>query len=184
MLQVNLVKRTLDDLKTSGKTTRNDMVNAVLPRVALDMVSYSSYDTAVFEGSSSASFLDALQLIKRQHHRTAASPDKAVYVGEFGVSSMNTNWDDTMERIKSGVNTAVAAGMRHLIYWQVYDNSLNPLGKEHYGTDKCDERMVEKGPVYDQKYIEGFFMIHPDLEFYRPPAAYFRKMVRSKWNDT
>jgi hypothetical protein len=42
-----------------------------------------------------------VRFVKSQHVRTEAAPEQAMYIGEFGVSAMNTNWDDTMERIKT-----------------------------------------------------------------------------------
>jgi len=152
-------------------------VTAVLPRVALDMVSYSSYDSALDQAFNQGAFWNSIRLVQRMHRRTAASPEKAVYVGEFGVNAMATDWDDVMEKVKNAVNVGAAAGLAYLVYWQMYDNVLNPKGKAHYGLDKCDSRMVDKGPVYDQQYLEGFFVQHPDMEYYRPPATYMHKML-------
>lgn len=181
LLQVNVVKDALEEYEGSGRNKRNDMVTAVLPRVALDMVSYSAYDTGTIEGSHLGLFSRALRFIKKQHRRTEGSPSNPVYVGEFGVSSMNTNWDDTMEKIKNVVNVAIAEGARYVVYWQIFDNVLNDVGKQFYQTDKCNYKAMEKGPVYDQKLIQGYFLIHPDKEFLRPPASYLKKMWNGNW---
>jgi hypothetical protein len=45
-------------------------------------------------------------------------------------------------------------------------------GQEKYGVERCDASMLSKGPVYDQAYIQGFFLLHPDLLYYRPNAAW------------
>lgn len=160
------------------------MVTAVLPKVALDMVSYSSYDSTIEPGYAEGDFWSSLRLVQRMHRKTAESPERAVYVGEFGVNSMATDWDDTMEKVKNALNVGAAANLAYMIYWQMFDNALNPKGREHYGIDRCDSRMIEKGPVYDQQYIEGFFIQHPDLEYYRPTAAYWQKMLHGEVNSS
>ncbi len=181
--EVNLVKAASEEFARKGHSKRQDMVTAVLPRVALDMVSYSSYDSTLVPEASHGAFFEAVRFIQRMHRRTAEAPEKAVYVGEFGVNTMSTDWDDTMEKIKNAVNVGAAAGLAYLVYWQMYDNSLNPKGKEHYGLDRCDSRMVAKGPVYDQQYIEGFFLQHPDMEYYRPPATFLHKMLNGQSDE-
>lgn len=182
-MQVNLVRQAADDMVRRGHSPRVDVATAVLPRVALDMVSYSSYDSTLAPDFNQGAFWRSVRLVQRMHRRTPASPEKAVFVGEFGVNSMATDWDDVMEKVKSAVNVGAASGLAYLVYWQMYDNSLNPKGKAHYGIDKCDSRMVAKGPVYDQQYIDGFFLQHPDMEYYRPPATYWRKMLHGEMED-
>jgi hypothetical protein len=181
--EVNLVKASAEEFARKGHSKREDMVTSVLPRVALDMVSYSSYDSTLIPEASHGAFWQSIRFIQRMHRRTVESPEKAVYVGEFGVNTMSTDWDDAMEKVKNAVNVGAAAGLAYLIYWQMYDNALNPKGKEHYGLDKCDARMIDKGPVYDQQYLEGFFLQHPDMEYLRPVANYLKKMLHGETQD-
>ena len=182
--EVNLVRDSAQEYAKKGRVVvRQDMVTTVLPRVALDMISYSAYDSTLIPEASTGAFFEAVRFIQRMHRRTAEAPEKAVYVGEFGVNTMSTDWDDSMEKIKNAVNVGAAAGLAYLIYWQMFDNALNPKGKEHYGLDRCDSRMVAKGPVYDQQYLEGFFLQHPDMEYLRPPASYLEKMLHGKFDE-
>ena len=57
-----------------------NMVTAVVPRVSLDLISYSSYDAMQLP-----EFGDVLAYIARMHNRTSASPLVAVYIGEYGL---------------------------------------------------------------------------------------------------
>ena len=52
------------------RKTCKKMVQSVIPKVALDMVSYSAYDSQ----KSSVDFKDSLQEIANRHNRTASSP--------------------------------------------------------------------------------------------------------------
>jgi hypothetical protein len=72
--EVNLVRTSID-------VGFPNVVNTVLPHVALDMVSYSAYDTE----ADDVYFGRALAFIAAHHVRTPASPPIAVYVG--GVSA-------------------------------------------------------------------------------------------------
>jgi len=183
--EVNLVWASAQELTRKGHGgRRQDMVTAVLPRVALDMISYSAYDSTLIPEASTGAFFESIRFIQRMHRRTPEAPEKCVYVGEFGVNTMSTDWDDSMEKIKNAVNVGAAAGLAFIVYWQMYDNALNPKGKEHFGVDLCDSRMVAKGPVYDQQYLEGFFLQHPDMEYLRPPASYWTKMLQGKLDET
>jgi len=78
--EVNLVASCIHN------TTCGNIVRAVLPHVALDYVSYSSYDSM-----RTPALADALDLIAGQHNRTAASPERALFITEFGVPETTTD---------------------------------------------------------------------------------------------
>jgi len=63
-----------------------NIVTAVLPVVPLDYVSYSSYDTM-----RTPQLADALDLIDSLHKRTAASPERSLFITEFGVPETTTD---------------------------------------------------------------------------------------------
>lgn len=71
--EVNLVRSSV----LSGAA---NMITEVVPHVALDLLSYSCYDS-----QQTPQFLSALQYIAAHHNRTTASPPVAVYIGEFGL---------------------------------------------------------------------------------------------------
>jgi predicted transcriptional regulator len=54
--QVNLVKARLEEMAEKGRSQRVDMVTSVLPRVALDMVSYSAYDAGLASDAAYGGF--------------------------------------------------------------------------------------------------------------------------------
>jgi hypothetical protein len=54
--EVNLVKARLEEMAEKGRSQRVDMVTSVLPRVALDMVSYSAYDAGLASDAAYGGF--------------------------------------------------------------------------------------------------------------------------------
>jgi hypothetical protein len=60
---MNLVRETSLELEATGRTQRVDMVTSVLPRVALDVVSYSCYDAALAEDADRGGLWRAIKLV-------------------------------------------------------------------------------------------------------------------------
>lgn len=63
-----------------------NIVRAVLPKLPLDYVSYSSYDTM-----RTPQLADALDLIAAGHNRTAATPARPLFITEFGLPETITD---------------------------------------------------------------------------------------------
>jgi hypothetical protein len=58
-----------------------DMINEVVPYVALDLISYSSYDT-----EQTAQFGEAINYIAGKQNKTNATPTASVVIGEYGLA--------------------------------------------------------------------------------------------------
>lgn len=112
--EVNLVR-------TSMQSGFPNIIRSVIPFVALDLVSYSSYDTMC--GSD---FLPALQYIAAHHNRTNASPPVAVYVGEFGEPQRLKPQPVVADCIQNVVTTALGSfGAPYVLFWEVYGNQVD-----------------------------------------------------------
>jgi hypothetical protein len=118
--EVNLVAAALPPSPSPQGLTY--MVRTVLPHVALDVVSYSSYDTM-----AGPQFADALDYIAAQHVPTSATPlnDSAVYVAEFGVAQMRNPLATVEAVTQNVVKVALSAGpggkrrAAHVFWWEL-----------------------------------------------------------------
>lgn len=132
----------------------------VLPHVALDAVSYSSYDSMHFNPGFGA----ALDFIAAHHNRTTASPPApAVWIAEYGVAQ-NEESAAYVRDVYGNVNAwALSAGpagrprSMHTFAWELFDNEVTvnarfPGGRCNAGT----------GPEFNASNLHGFWLIRPD----------------------
>lgn len=133
--EVNLVERAM----LEGKPC---VTNAVLPKTKnLDLVSYSSYDTA----PKGEVFRKALDFIAANMPDRAPFGAKNVYVGEYGWPE-NEDPVRHRETVRNVVRTAVDWGCPYVVYWELY----------------CNE--PRKKPVVANDDARGFWLIRPDGE--------------------
>ena len=108
-----------------------NIVDSVIPYVALDLISYSSYDTMC-----TANFLPALRYIEAHHNRTEASPPTAVYVGEFGEKARLTPPNVVENCVRNVVANALGAfGAPYVLYWEVYGNQVDGVSARKPGKE-------------------------------------------------
>ena len=146
--EVNLVQAS----RTKGD---KNMVNAVLPYVATDMVSYSSYDTE----SDPENFRAALVYLQQQHNRTAAAPlgPAAVFVAEYGMGENTATAERIAFTVRNVVNEALAFGASFVVYWETFCNECT--GGPGCSAGRCHDPKV---PVADPKRLHGFWLLRPD----------------------
>ena len=131
--EVNLVARAMEEKQPN-------VVNAVLPKTHLDLVSYSAWDTL----RDRERFARALDYIAQHMPDSAAFGAKSVYIGEYGLPENDAGIDAVRDAVTHVTDTAVAWGCPYLIYWQVY----------------CNEAI--RKPVEDNGDVRGFWLIKPD----------------------
>lgn len=112
----------------------------VLPKVAVDLVSYSAWDTK----ESPRRFGEALAFIARHKRLTGAFGQEAVYVGEFGLPESEGGPDRAFERTVKLLDVARRFGCPYAVYWQLY----------------CNEATVPE-PKVNSDY-KGFWLLRPD----------------------
>ena len=140
--EVNLVGSCLTNM------TCGNIVRAVLPHVALDYVSYSSYDTM-----RTPQLADALDLIRAQHNRTAASPERALFITEFGLPETSADPETVMAVVKNVLSIGRAKDLARVHYWQT-------INSEKLGGGNC----ANGPPIYDPAKQNGFWTTLPNGE--------------------
>ncbi len=131
--EVNLVVQAMRDNKP-GVTDR------VLPKVKLDLVSYSAWD-----GQGDAETLrKALDFIAAHMREGGAFGKRSVYVGEYGYPENDGGLEKVRQIVTTALDTALEWGCPYVIYWQVY----------------CNE--ARRQPVTKNDDVRGFWLIKPD----------------------
>jgi hypothetical protein len=122
------------------------MTEHVLPKVELDLVSYSSYDGM----KDQLTFWRCLEEI-RSHSRTGPLFGKqALYVGEMGIPE-NDAPKRIVERWDEFMGVMLAANVKYIVHWELYCNELN---------QKLNPK--PKPPVTDPSQVRGFWLVKPD----------------------
>lgn len=132
------------------------MVRDVLPKVELDLVSYSCYDGM----KDPITLWKCLGEIRRNIKLTGAAGQNGLYIGEIGIPE-NEQPEKLAERWDKWLAVALAAKVRYIIHWQLYCNEL--------------AKTEEKPPIKDLKSVRGFWLIKPDGEL-SEAGKYFRRL--------
>lgn len=113
-VEINLVQQIM-----SG-STRPRMINAVLPYINPDYVSYSAWDSL---WPSITALPGALTYIQAHMVPKPSVPGTRVFVGEFGAKA--SYWGPTKQNTlsMSVIREALSWGVPLVFYWAVYDNS-------------------------------------------------------------
>lgn len=131
--EVNLVRRAMDHGPPSVTTD-------VLPHVAVDLASYSAWDTK----DSPARFGEALAFIAKHKRPTEPFGAPGVYVGEFGLPESEATERQVLERTTDLLAVARRFGCPYAVYWQLY----------------CNEPTTSP-PTLNGDY-KGFWLVRPD----------------------
>jgi hypothetical protein len=131
--EVNLVVQSMRD-------GRPGVVNRVLPKTKVDLVSYSAWD-----GQGDAKTLRAaMDFIASSTPPSKAFGAKNVYLGEFGKPENDFSPAKVEQTIRIAVETGLDWGCPYIVYWQVY----------------CNE--AKTTPAKANADVRGFWLIRPD----------------------
>ena len=112
----------------------------VLPHLAVDLVSYSAWDTK----DSPAHFAEALAFIAKHKRATKPFDEHGVYVGEFGLPESEATPQLGLERTTALLAEARRFGCPYAVYWQLY----------------CNEPIIK--PARSNADYKGFWLVRPD----------------------
>jgi len=125
-----------------------NMVNKVLPHTHLDLISYSSWDSATSHWSDPKVLREALDFIAANAPDSADFGNRNVYLGEFGMPENGYSLEQIRTAIPNAVRTGLDWGCPYIVYWQLYCNELK------------DPKT--KPPVQSNDAVKGFWLIRPD----------------------
>ena len=131
----------------SLREDRPSIANKVLPKVAVDFVSYSAYDSQ----HDPALLRDTLDYLQAKLSPKPGLPEKRVFIGEYGfwtwkdgqVQNTPAQQNDKSLRV---IRTALDWGCPFILYWQLYNNELDPDGR-HRGFWMIDSEGVRQ-PIF------------------------------------
>lgn len=136
-IEVNRVFDTLKGIPT--------ICSHVLPRVALDYVSWSSYDGM----KNAANTWKGLEII-RHYARPAPGHDKPrVFIGEVGFPERNKTRAQIMEWWDRAMAVFFAQDIPYIIHWELYCNEPVDGDKKNRRVRTADE-------------MRGFWLLRPD----------------------
>ena len=121
---------------------RPALVNEVLPKTTVDLVSYSSYDTA----SNPEKFKAALNYIESKLAPKPAITGRRIFVGEYGFPACRFPPEKQDAMSRQLICAALEWGCPLVLYWEIYNNEIEN-GKQS-GFWMIDDKGV-KQPVYD-----------------------------------
>ena len=133
----------------------------VVPKVALDALSYSSYDTQWLNPQ----FADALDFIASHHNRTTASPPAAVWVAEYGLALNDDPYpSDALALYQHVIATALtpspvtgAPRAFATFAWELFDNEH--AKSVRFPGERCT---AATGPEFDASQLRGFWLRAPN----------------------
>lgn len=144
-VELNFVRKAMDHDKPA-------IVNRVLPFIKTDYVSWSSYDVtspAAKRGEKKGRerVFQALDYIEA-HLPPSDIPGKRVFIGEYGfplaeVKDAKLQREYSAEIMKWGLQW----GCPFVLYWELYDNEIDPATGAHRGYWLIDDQGV-KQPVW------------------------------------
>ena len=128
----------LNHVKKSLKDGRPTIVNAVLPHIKTDYVSWSSYDitleAARLGGAKGRKMVhDALNYIE-QHLPQSDIPGKRVFIGEYGFNLQEAeNGEIQKRKAASVIQWGLEWGCPFILYWELYCNEIDASTGKHRG---------------------------------------------------
>ena len=110
-------------VRDAMKDGRKRMVNAVLPKVNVDFISYSAYDCQMLPVAEVRATLD---YVNAQIPPKAGLPAKRVFIGEFGLSWAFCGADGEVHRKKNAEILTKFLSWRPVmtLFWQYYNNEV------------------------------------------------------------
>ena len=132
--ELNLVRLAMQGRKT--------VCNDVLPKTAVDFVSYSSYDTQKDPEQLRA----ALDYIAAKLPPKAGLAGRRVFIGEYGYPADRFPPEEQDEMSRRTIRAALAWGCPLILYWEMYNNEIDKQGKQR-GFWLIDDKGI-KQPIY------------------------------------
>lgn len=134
-VEVNLVQKGMKGAKC--------VTNDVLPKTAVDFVSYSAYDSQTRDIVQPMK--QAMDYIESRLPPKAGIAGKRVFIGEYGFPSAKMDPRSQDEKSRLVMKAGLEWGCPFVLYWEMYNNEV--VEGKHRGFWLIDDKNV-KQPVY------------------------------------
>jgi len=165
-VEANMVQKSIREGRVS-------VASALVPLVNPDFVSYSAYDSTDPDKDLHNDLPKALDYMQSKLKPKPGLPQKRVFVGEFGAPTLHYTAQQQDARVRDVIATAAQWGTPFVLYWQLYNNELEPDGSPR-GFWLIDDKGV-KQPVY--------FTLQHYYADARAYAAHFESVHKRKPTD-
>lgn len=138
----------------------NRVINAVVPFVGADMVTYSSYDSTLAgtdPNSMQAAMTQALNTIYQFAPDPLKLGSKRVLISEYGLYE-NERKGETIWRANTVLKTAQAAGLAGAFMWNVFDNECHETNGQ---SAPIDTSIADPNRPTDSE-CRGLWAVRPD----------------------
>ena len=122
------------------------MTREVLPKVEVDLVSYSSYDAL----KDPLTLWKCLAEIRQFARPSPLYGGQSLYIGEIGIPE-NDQPERIRERWDEWLGVLMAADVRYVLQWELYCNEPSAKAPRDAA-----------GPVTDPQQVRGFWLVKPD----------------------
>lgn len=156
-----------NNVSTARAGEPDNPITTVIPRLAVDLYSYSVWDasmTDVIGGAGTAEFRRNIAYLRQQSRPSALYGRDNIMIGEYGCAENYQCGTAAVQRdvIRQMTEAALAERMRYIVYWELYDN------EPHNGVSS----------PYNNRTIRGFWLRRPDGS-YAPVYAWLKARVRN-----
>ncbi len=149
------------DYSRSGFTR---VINAIIPVVKPDMVTYSSYESSLAgtdDASTRAAMNEALNVIKSLAPDPLGLGDRRIVISEYGLFENELSPSDTAPRTTTILQTSQASGIFGAFFWQVFDNECHQSDGVVFPADSSVGDAIR--PLNSQ--CRGLWLVRPDGTF-------------------
>ena len=117
----------------------------VLPRVAVDLVSWSSYDGM----NSAVETWQGVELIRKHMRASSAFGKPTIYIGEIGKPEQDTKPEQIIDWWDRAMGVFLALDLPWILHWELYCNEPKKGDKADYRPRQAEE-------------LRGFWLVRPD----------------------
>lgn len=155
-----------NNIATARAGEPDNPVKTVIPRLSVDLYSYSVWDasmTDVIGGAGIGEFRRNIAYLRRMARPSALYGRRNIMIGEYGCAESYQCGTAArqVEVVRAMTDAALAEDMRYIVYWELYDN------EPHNGV---------RGP-FNRYTTRGFWLRRPDGS-YAPVHAWLKARVR------
>ena len=146
------------------------ITNDILPKVDIDYVSYSCYDS--LQHGIRDDLFAALSHIESKLKPKASIPGKRVFIGEYGFPARRYSPEEQNQKSIETMIAGLEWGCPFVLYWELYDNEGTP---EKPGGFWLINEKNEKQPIWEthRRYYDWArkLVIETQAKTGKPPAV-------------